>query len=184
VYCSKGFEGAIAIHDLNNELVVLGLCEGNFCSEKYKSKTGNGRVVAMRKNTTGDTCVWETIKVMNVPTSADFLDYSGMDMNDKDTVLISSQENSQMWMGKLLGKTDDGSWDIDAMGFDLDHSDRVYSFPKSPDCKTIYCNVEGIHFLNDEMIIGVSDKMKSKGKQDFRCFDKDQSIHAFVLPPN
>jgi hypothetical protein len=62
VYCSKGFEGAIAIHDLNNELVVLGLCEGNFCSEKYKSKTGNGRVVAMRKNTSGDTCVWETIK--------------------------------------------------------------------------------------------------------------------------
>jgi hypothetical protein len=73
-----------------------------------------------------------------------------------------------MWMGKLMGKNEAGLWDVDAMEFDMGHSDRVYSFPKSSDCKTIYCNVEGIHFLNDEMIIGVSDKMKSHGKQDFR----------------
>ena len=44
------------------------------------------------------------------------------------------------------------------------------------------CNVEGIHFMNDEMLMAVSDKMKSKGRQDFRCASKDQSIHAFVIP--
>lgn len=37
---SKGFEGAIAIRDLENEIVVLGLCEGNYCSEQYKDDTG------------------------------------------------------------------------------------------------------------------------------------------------
>ena len=55
-------------------------------------------------------------------------------------------------------------------------------FPKNDSCETIYCNVEGVHWLNDDMIIAVSDKMKSKGKQDYRCFDKDQSVHVFVLP--
>ena len=28
----------------------------------------------------------------------------------------------------------------------------------------------------------VSDKMKSKGKQDFRCMEKDQRVQIFVLP--
>lgn len=37
---SKGFEGAVAIRDLDNEIVVLGLCEGNYCSEQYKDDTG------------------------------------------------------------------------------------------------------------------------------------------------
>lgn len=36
--------------------------------------------------------------------------------------------------------------------------------------------------MNDEMLMAVSDKMKSKGRQDFRCASKDQSIHAFVIP--
>jgi hypothetical protein len=40
--------------------------------------------------------------------------------------------------------------------------------------------VEGIHWINDNMLIAVSDKMKSR--QDFRCFDKDQSVHVFTLP--
>ena len=36
--------------------------------------------------------------------------------------------------------------------------------------------------MDDEMLMAVSDKMKSKGRQDFRCHEKDQSIHAFVIP--
>ena len=59
---------------------------------------------------------------------------------------------------------------------------KVLQFPKSEDCHTVYCNIEGIHWINDEMILAVSDKMKGRGKQDYRCLEKDQSIHAFVLP--
>jgi len=74
-----------------------------------------------------------------------------------------------------------GLWDVNAMEFDLD-TGSTYDFPKNDRCETIYCNIEGIEWLNDEMIVAVSDKMKGKGKQDFLCFDKDQSVHVFVLP--
>ena len=36
--------------------------------------------------------------------------------------------------------------------------------------------------LGEEMLVAVSDKMKGKGRQPFRCLAKDQSIHVFVLP--
>ena len=59
---------------------------------------------------------------------------------------------------------------------------KVLQFPKSEECHTVYCNIEGIHWINEEMLLGVSDEMKGRGKQDYRCFEKDQAIHAFVLP--
>jgi hypothetical protein len=59
---------------------------------------------------------------------------------------------------------------------------KVFDFPKNDNCETIYCNIEGVHWLNDDMIMAVSDKMKGRGKQDFICHDKDQSVHVFVLP--
>ena len=31
-------------------------------------------------------------------------------------------------------------------------------------------------------LVGVSDKMKGKGKQPFTCLEKDQSFHLFQLP--
>ena len=33
-----------------------------------------------------------------------------------------------------------------------------------------------------QMLVAVSDKMKSKGRQDFRCLAKDQSFHTFMVP--
>ena len=33
-----------------------------------------------------------------------------------------------------------------------------------------------------QVLVGVSDKMKSKGKQSFTCGPKDQSVHLFALP--
>jgi hypothetical protein len=184
---SKGFEGALTIRDLNNEMIILGLCEGNHCSETRKNDAGNGRLIAMRKAievrpNRKSLCTWTTIRMINIPSSAYFKDYSGITMDDSGKVGISSQENSQFWVGTLLGKDDTtGLWDIDEVEFDLKHS-KVYDFPKNDNCDTIYCNVEGVHWLNDDMIIAVSDKMKGRGKQDFKCHDKDQSVHVFVLP--
>jgi hypothetical protein len=59
---------------------------------------------------------------------------------------------------------------------------NMYDFPKNDLCETIYCNIEGVHWISDDLVMAVSDKMKGKGKQDFRCFDKDQSVHVFILP--
>jgi len=49
-------------------------------------------------------------------------------------------------------------------------------------CPTFASPPKGLHFVSDDTLMAVSDKMKSKGKQDFQCFEKDQSVHVFVLP--
>lgn len=33
-----------------------------------------------------------------------------------------------------------------------------------------------------QMLVAVSDKMKSKGRQPAACQEKDQSVHLFTLP--
>jgi hypothetical protein len=186
---SKGFEGAVGVRDTDDELVMLGLCEGNHCSEKNKFDRGHGKLIAMKKNTTSLTignvtdvsCVWRTVAEIDLPKSANFLDYSAIAMTKDGRVAVTSQEDSMVWLGKMTGFDDMGRLDLKIASFDpLNFS--VFSFAKSAICKKQYCNIEGIHFLNDEMLIGVSDKMKSKGKQDFWCLEKDQSVHIFVLP--
>lgn len=165
---SKGFEGAVAIHDANDELVVLGLCEGNYCSESRMDETGNGRVVAMKKVIQDGSCIWSTIRQVKLPSSANFHDYSDIALDQKNgRVAITSQEDSQVWIGQLIGRKENDLWDIDALEFD-DGGAKVYDFPKSNKCKTVYCNIEGIEFMGEHMLLAVSDRMKSKGKQHFR----------------
>lgn len=179
---SKGYEGATPIHDSNGDLIVLGLCEGNHCSESQKNDAGNGKLVAMRKEVEQDgSCQWKTVRIIDIPSSAFFRDYSAITLSKSGRVAISSQEESQMWVGQFLGQNPDGTYDIDTLEFDASEG-IIYDFPKNDQCVTIYCNIEGIHWLNDDMIIAVSDKMKGRGKQDFRCFEKDQSVHVFGLP--
>ena len=179
---SKGFEGAVAFPDENDILYVLGLCEGNHCSESRKNEIGNGRVVLMKKSEDQEMaqCIWTTVRVIDLPESAAFLDYSAIDINSDGRVAITSQEDSALWLGQAKGVSN-GVIDPDTFEFDVD-SGKVLHFPKDSGCHTIYCNIEGIHFMNDEMLMAVSDKMKGRGRQDFRCHDKDQSIHAFVIP--
>lgn len=166
--CSKGFEGAEAIRDLNNELAVLALCEGNYCSEDSMNDTGNGRVIAMKKIVEDDgTCSWSTIREIELPPSADFHDYSDISVDENGRVAITSQEDSAVWIGKMVGQNDAGLWDIDKLEFN-DDDFKVYDFPRNDQCKKVYCNIEGIHWMGDNMLMAVSDKMKSKGKQHFR----------------
>jgi len=176
---SKGFEGAVSVHDQNGTMVMLGLCEGNHCSESRKNDVGNGKLVAMQ--IPPGSCVWETLRVIDLPSSAAFRDYSDIALNKATgRVAITSQEESQVWIGHLSGLDETtGLWDINEM--DFGDKGKIYDFPKNDQCETVYCNIEGIYWLNDFMLLAVSDKMKGKGRQDFRCFAKDQSIHAFVL---
>jgi hypothetical protein len=181
---SKGFEGAVSIRDTNNEMVILGLCEGNHCSETRKFDRGNGRIVAMKRiiEEDGTTCTWSAVRTINVPSNAYFHDYSDIAVDAKGRVAITTQEDSQVWIGQMLGlDPETGRYDLNAMELDPDVY-SVFDFPKNNECETIYCNIEGVEWLNDQTIVVVSDKMKGKGKQDFLCFDKDQSVHVFVLP--
>lgn len=179
---SKGFEGAIGFPDKDGELYILGLCEGNHCSQEKKNDVGNGRVILMKKNDEGggSDCLWETVRVVNIPKSAAFLDYSAIDITTEGRVAITSQEDSAVCLASALGISN-GIIDPDLFDFE-DKDSSVMQFPKDGGCHTVYCNIEGIHWMNDDMLMAVSDKMKSKGRQDFRCHEKDQSIHAFVIP--
>ena len=186
---SKGFEGAVGFPDAGGELHILALCEGNHCSndKKIKKDVGNGRVVIMKKKKTAidddeeeRECIWETVKIVKIPKSAAFLDYSAIDITSTGKVVISSQEESAVWLGHASGIVDGV---IDPVTFEfVDSNTKSLSFPKDSGCHTVYCNIEGIHFIDDQMLMAVSDKMKSGGKQDYRCQEKDQSIHTFVIP--
>lgn len=184
---SKGFEGAFGLNGSDGDYYILGLCEGNHCSEQkdLKFDKGNGRIIVMRKSSAiedkdGEACIWITHSIIQVPKSAAFRDYSDISITPSGKVAITTQEDSALWIGQLLG-VQDGVFDPETAKFD-DNIGQVYQFPKSDSCETVYCNIEGITFMNDNMVMAVSDQMKKKGKQDFYCLEKDQSIHAFVLP--
>jgi len=186
---SKGFEGAISLRGKDGVLYMLALCEGNYCEETRGKQAGNGRVVVMAREP--DTkavggCLWKTKRVINLPKTANFIDYSAFAVHHStQAVAITSQENSQLWVGQLSGGSDE-SFDPDTAEFT---DGKVFDFPRtSTTCELQYCNIEGIHWVSGsekgtpQMLVAVSDKMKSRGRQSATCQDKDQSIHLFMLP--
>lgn len=190
---TKGFEGAVTMVDpVTNTTYLLGLCEGNLCMSGSTGETpGNGRIVVMVKTQIDNpsvmydgqyTCQYSTIRIIDIPKSAYFEDYSAIAVNPwNGKVAITSQQYSQIWIGDMTMHGPGNSFD--PMKSELvEDGAFVYNFPRDDDCNIIYCNVEGIHWLSDSMFVGVSDKMKSGGRQDYRCRSKDQSIHLFSLP--
>lgn len=63
----------------------------------------------------------------------------------------------------------------------LSESGIVFHLPRDNHCNMIYCNAEGIQWLDDYRLLIVSDKAKSK--QPYWCDQKDQSVHIFSFPP-
>ena len=188
---SKGFEGATGLVGSDGILYMLGLCEGNNCKEGQEGQErGNGRIVLMKQVHDispplkgGYTCQWQTVRTMELPASAFFKDYSALAIDATGRVAITSQEDSQVWISTLTDFTD-GKFNPATTEFSADNV-KVYDFPRDGNCNVIYCNIEGIHWYghdNKNVLVAVSDKMKNNGKQDFRCQDKDQSIHFFGLP--
>ena len=189
---SKGFEGATSIRGKDGTLYLLGLCEGNHCREGAAGKeAGNGRIVVMAREETkeGDdgqnSCRWKTVTTLELPPTAAFIDYSAIALHHSTkTVAVTSQENSQVWIGALSGGAN-GDFVPEEAKFE---EGKVYDFPRDANCNLQYCNIEGIHWVEGggpgtpQVLVGVSDKMKSKGKQSFTCGPKDQSVHLFALP--
>eukprot|EP00457_Paulinella_chromatophora_P006034 gb/GEZN01006052.1/.p1 GENE.gb/GEZN01006052.1/~~gb/GEZN01006052.1/.p1 ORF type:complete len:432 (-),score=54.96 gb/GEZN01006052.1/:372-1667(-) len=180
---NKGFEG-VAHFVQGGEHYILGLCEGNHCKGGSKGKeVGNGKLVLARRRLTKrpsahpedilTDCIWSFMYEIPIPPEADFIDYSDLALSDEGRVLIVSQESSKLWVGHL------DTTDINKLHL---HKGNVYNFPRDDECRILYCNVEGIDWVTEHLVVAASDMIKSKGKQDYRCMDKDQSIHLFVIP--
>eukprot|EP00879_Flechtneria_rotunda_P001126 GHRR01001268.1.p1 GENE.GHRR01001268.1~~GHRR01001268.1.p1 ORF type:complete len:366 (+),score=117.53 GHRR01001268.1:185-1282(+) len=169
---NKGFEGVYYHEDEHGHKYLLGLCEGNYCAGGKEGRIpGHGRVVVSEYNgKDGDDCGWDVKKVVHIPKTAEFMDYSGMAFKG-DKVAIISQEDSAMWVG---------TFDFEELEFTSDGT--LYNFPRNGDCEMIYCNVEGIQWIDDVRFVIASDKAKSK--QPYRCTAKDQRISIFALPDN
>jgi hypothetical protein len=188
---SKGFEGMLGVDGIDGRFFLLGLCEGNYCDTGAKGKEhGNGRLVIMEldhgegpPNTFKDgylqetsTCQWKTLRVVDVPAIAQFEDYSDVARRGS-TIAISSQASSALLFADM--KLKDGLLDPDT--FEITGG-QVTRFAPTPNCQVQYCNVEGIEFMSDRLLIGSSDSMKGGGRQGFMCLEKDQSMHVFALP--
>lgn len=51
---NKGLEGMMGFRDAKGDLYLLGLCEGNHCSDGAEGRdAGNGRMIVMKRDFTG-----------------------------------------------------------------------------------------------------------------------------------
>lgn len=153
---NKGFEGNAALRR-NGTDYLLGLCEG----------TGN---IIVTKKTSSE---WQYVATIAPPVA--FTDYSDIDIRN-NRVLISSQEDSKLWVGTLSST----SWAFVGAG-------TVYNFPRGgengvvggPGFYKLYANIEGVSWIDDNTFVAVSDK--ASGKDPAYMKYKDQSIHIFKL---
>jgi hypothetical protein len=162
--CNKGFE-ALAHVRQDGQDYALALCEGNKCHSGRKGRQpGNGRVQLFEKAKK----LWSHIGTIKLPKSVEFVDYSGMSL-DNGRVAVVSQENSLLWIGTFEKST----WNWRDEG-------QLYEFPRTPDGEIQYGNVEGVAWISPSRIVIVSDRRKSDQPKHFA--DKDQSIHVFDIP--
>lgn len=149
---------------------LLGLCEGNLCVGGSQGKDpGQGRIVVSQlENYENGTCKWATKWVIEVPEHAYFTDYSAMAFRNGKLAILS-QVDAAVWIGEF---------DMEALEFKS--RGQVFHFPRDNHCEIIYCNLEGIQWIDDRRVVVTSDK--AKRYQPFYCDAKDQTVHIFSLP--
>jgi hypothetical protein len=166
---NKGFEGLTAFHDAGDDY-LLGLCEGNGCKTgSAGARPGKGRIQVFKRR--GQT--WRHAGTIRLPETVRFKDYSSLEFRN-GTLTVISQASSALWVGCLRGE--------EAIREDPfeDHG-RLFLFPRDGKGRIVYCNVEGVTWLSDDILAVVSDR--AKAGQPGRCARKDQSVHVFRLPP-
>lgn len=107
--------------------------------------TGNGRIVLSKFEANATHCKWATQRVINVPKTADFRDYSDIDIHDRagfgpvKRIAITSQEDSALWIGQMNIET-----------FEFVGEGEVLHFPRTTgDCTEHYCNIEGVKLIDE-----------------------------------
>ena len=161
---NKGFEGLTALEH-NGISYLLALCEGNDCRAGKKGKrVGGGTIKVFEKKKKK----WKLAQTISLPKTLQFIDYSGLDIKADNTLAVTTQESSALWIGKL----DVEHWQIIGDG-------KVYTFPKSKKGKTTYCNVEGVAWISNDQLVVISDAKKNS--QPKACKKKEQSIHVVSL---
>ena len=164
---NKGFEGLTFVTK-NNKTYILALCEGNECDSGKISKVhGAGRIKVFEKKKKK----WKYIASIRIPQSLEFVDYSGIDISEQNILAITSQESSAIWVGGL----DIENWQIGDIGI-------TYYFPKDKNGNKTYCNIEGISWVANNLLVVVSDAKKKT--QPDECEEKEQSIHIVSIKHN
>jgi uncharacterized protein YjiK len=156
---NKGFEGISVVNSPAGDF-LLAVCEGNQCEKDPEGQqAGHGRMVVF-KDQNG---AWVYQQTIELPETVQFIDYAGLAI-DNNRIALVSQESSALWLGKI----DTEKWQVG--------EGKTYSFPRDAANEVIYCNVEGIAWLDEHRLVAVSDQRK-KSSQPERCKAKDQSIH-------
>jgi len=216
---NKGFEGLNMLTvgpkmAWGRQKYFVALCEGNYCkSGDEGEEPGNGRVVVidaefheiwpggeyqyLEDANMDIVCTAKTLKIVDLPKSVEFIDYSSIQIREKYysfgskredwpteeqktwpdfDVVITSQQSAAMWVGTA-------KW-TEADGLVFNDEGTIYQFPKAGDCETQFCNVEGVAMLPEGELtefVMVSDKVKKNAKQPWICGEKDQSVHMFKI---
>lgn len=158
---NKGLEGLTCIRR-GDETFLLGLCEGNRCRAGAAGrKPGGGRIQVFTRGRSH----WDHVATVKLPKSVRFEDYASLAVSG-DRVAVVSQASSRMWLSTF----DPSTWTFGPTG-------TVYDFPRDRDGRACYCNVEGVTWLGDDLVV-VSDRAK-RGAQPKRCREKEQSVHVF-----
>jgi hypothetical protein len=162
---NKGLEGLTCVRR-DEGIHLLGLCEGNRCRGGLSGEeSGRGRIQVFREGSHH----WEHVTTIRLPQTLEFLDYSSIALAG-DRIAVLSQASSALWVGELSPST----WEVVSEG-------RTYQFPRDPDGRTLYCNVEGVSWIAPGRLVVVSDRAKL-ASQHKRCRRKDQSVHLFRIP--
>ncbi|KAL7068442.1 hypothetical protein ACR3K2_10510 [Cryptosporidium serpentis] len=169
----------------NNQEVVQDIENKDFDEDanyKYKSENydlnENSDIGAFNIAKPLMKCIWKTVRMIEIPSEVKFQDYSSIDVRGSK-VAITSQEDSAVWIGGV--DYGDGEF-LDPQKLSLIPGGKTYYFPRDHDCDYKYCNIEGVSFISDNLIVTVSDKMKKNKRQSPKCLEKDQSVHVFSIP--
>ncbi|BDA43497.1 hypothetical protein COCOBI_04-5090 [Coccomyxa sp. Obi] len=164
-----GFQDIQIHHDDQGNKWLLGLCNGNHCSGgEYGRDRGNGRIVVSRMKEDGSRCAWLPQKVISIPATAAFSQFSGIAIR-RNKMLIASQDDSAIWLGVI----DWDSWEFTDQG-------NVYHLPRNDACQMTYCTINAVQWLDDKRITVASGA--APPGSPWPCFSKAESLHQFLLP--
>jgi hypothetical protein len=93
-------------------------------------------------------CGWQVEKVLELPSSVPFTDYSAIDIQKTEAnlhrVAVTSQESAQLWIGQL---------DINSWTFSDYPKQRLFHFPRNDNCEVIHCNIGTSHHTNAILLL-------------------------------